>query len=156
MLQYKMLEECEPDGERRDWLFRPDQQLYDEVARMKLPDFRGVVHDYRLDSNPFYFKFVKRKIEYNTHNAFIVSLEHLKQLLVAPESKGPKGGIRISYNALDGMYLREDSMIGLIRSGYIGTHRAETEALEVLIKEASEGNKAIVLAWQQEMQESMQ
>ena len=54
------------------------------------------------------------------------------------------------------MYLREDSMIGLIRSGYIGTHRAETEALEVLIKEASEGNKAIVLAWQQEMQESIQ
>ncbi|WP_300717799.1 hypothetical protein [uncultured Desulfovibrio sp.] len=156
MLQYKMLEECEPDGERRDWLFRPDQQLYDEVARMKLPDFRDVAHDYRLDSNPFYFKFVKRKIESNTHNAFIVSLEHLKQLLVAPESKGPKGGIRISYNALDGMYLREDSMIGLIRSGYIGTHRAETEALEVLIKEASEGNKAIVLAWQQEMQESIQ
>lgn len=156
MLQYKMLEECEPNGERRDWLFRPDQQLYDEVARMKLPDFRDVEHDYRLDSNPFYFKFVKRKIESNTHNAFIVSLEHLKQLLVAPESKGPKGGIRISYNALDGMYLREDNMIGLIRSGYIGTHRAETEALKVLIKGAAEGNKAIVLAWQQEMQESMQ
>lgn len=156
MLQYKMLEECEPNGERRDWLFRPDQQLYDEVARMKLPDFRDVVHDYRLDSNPFYFKFVKRKIESNTHNAFIVSLEHLKQLLVAPESKGPKGGIRISYSALDGMYLHEDNMIGLIRSGYIGTHRAETEALKVLIKEAAEGNRAIVLAWQKKTQESIQ
>ncbi len=156
MLQYKMLEECEPDGERRDWLFRPDQQLYDEVARMKLPDFRGVAHDYRLDSNPFYFKFVKRKIESNTHNAFIVSLEHLKQLLVAPESKGPKGGIRISYNALDGMYLREDNMIGLIRSGYIGTHRAETKELAILIQEAAKGDKAIVLAWQKETQESMQ
>ncbi|WP_299391812.1 hypothetical protein [uncultured Desulfovibrio sp.] len=153
MIQYKMLEERASEGNGRDWLFRPDQQLYDEVARMKLPDFCGMVNDYRLNSNPFFFKFVKRTIESDNHRSFIVSLEHLRQILYSSESKGPKGGIRLSCNALDGTYLRENDIIGLIRSGYIGTHRAETESLKVLIKVAAEGNKAIILAWQKKIQE---
>ena len=39
-------------------------------------------------------------------------------------------------------------MIGLIRSGYVGTHRVQTDALSVLIDEVARGNRALVLAWQ--------
>lgn len=156
MLQYKMLEEDKQDSDSRDWLFRPDQQLRDEIARMRLPDFDGFLSDYRLSRNPFFFKFVKRKIVDDTHQSFLVSLDHLNQILAAPEAKGPKGGVRLSYEALDGTYLREADMLGLIRSGYIGTHKAETAALATIIQEAAKGNKAVVLAWQKKIQEAAQ
>jgi hypothetical protein len=153
MIQYKMLEEAKQDNDNRDWLFRPDQQLSDEIVRMRLPAFEGSLSDYRLSRNPFFFKFVKRKIVDDTHQSFLLSLDHLNQILAAPEARGPKGGIRLSYEALNGTYLREADMLGLIRSGYIGTHQSETEALKTIIHEVAKGNKALVLAWQQKVQE---
>ncbi|MDH4120351.1 MAG: hypothetical protein OEV94_01420 [Deltaproteobacteria bacterium] len=156
MLQYKMLEEDKQDSDNPDWLFRPNQQLRDEIARMQIPDFEGSLSDYRLSRNPFFFKFVRRKISGNTHKSFLVSLDHLNHILSAPEAKGPKGGVRISYNALDGTYLREADMLGLIRSGYIGTHKAETAELATIIEAVAKGNKAVVLAWQQKIQEAAQ
>ena len=156
MIQYKMLEEDKQANDNRDWLFRPDKQLRDEIARMRLPDFKGSLNDYRLSRNPFFFKFVKRKIVDDMHQSFFVSLDHLNKILASPEAKGPKGGVRLSYETLDGTYLREADMLGLIRSGYIGTHKAETAALATIIQEAAKGNKAVVLAWQQKTQEAAQ
>lgn len=152
MVQYKMLEETRQDNGNYDWLFRPDKQLRDEIVRMQIPVFKGVLSDYRLSRNPFFFKFVKRKIVDDSHQSFLVSLDHLNEILAAPENKGPKGGVCLSYEALDGTYLRETDMLGLIRSGYIGTHRAETAALKTIINEAAKGKKAVVLAWQQKVQ----
>ena len=156
MLQYKMLEEDNHESGSRDWLFRPDKQLHDEIARMHLPAFEGSLTDYRLNRNPFFFKFVKRKIVDDSHQSFIVSLDHLNQILTAPKNKGPKGGVRLSYQALEGTYLRDADLLSLIRSGYVGTHGAETEALTAIINEAAKGNKAVVLAWQQRVQEELQ
>lgn len=118
---------------------------------MQIPNFRETLADYRLSHNPFFFKFVKRKIVDESHQSFFVSLDHLKLILTSSHAKGPKGGIRLSYDALDGTYLREAGMISLIRSGYVGTHRAETEALITIISEVAKGNKALVLAWQKKV-----
>lgn len=152
MVQYKMLEEDRLEGENYDWWYRPNQQLRDEISRMQLPVFEGEVTDYRLSRCPFFFKFVKRKIMDNSPSSFLVSLEHLNKILTAPEFKGPKGGVRLSYESLNGTYLREADILSLIRSGYIGTHRAETEVLATIIHAAAKGDKAVVLAWQQKMQ----
>jgi hypothetical protein len=152
MIQYKMLEEDRNNGESLDWVFRPDKQLRDEIARMKIPALQEVSTDYRLNCNPFFFKFVKRKIVEDSHQSFLISLDHLNKILVSPEAKGPKKGVRLSYDALDGTYLRAADMISLIRSGYVGTHRAETKALATIISEVAKGNKAFVLAWQRKIQ----
>lgn len=151
MVQYKMLEEWKQDDKSHDWMFRPDKQFWDEISRMQLPGFQGALTDYRLSRNPFFFKFVKRKIVDDSHQSFLVSLDHLNQILASPEARGPKDGIRLSYDTLDGTYLREADMISLIRSGYVGTHRVETEALAMIISEVANGNKALVLAWQRKM-----
>lgn len=153
MLQYKMLKEAKQGGGRSDWRFRPDKQLRDEIARMQLPDFQEALTDYRLSRNPFFFKFVKRKIVDDSPQSFLISLAHLNQILASPEAKGPKNGIRLSYDNLDGTYLREADMISLIRSGYVGTHRAETKALATIILQVANGNKALVLAWQSKVHE---
>jgi hypothetical protein len=71
------------------------------------------------------------------------------QIRSSPNYKGPRGGIRLSYESLEGIYLRQADIIGLIRSGYIGTHREETEALSVIIESIAKGNRDLVIAWQQ-------
>lgn len=151
MIQYKMLEEDKKA--HGDWHFRPNKQLRDEIARMKIPAIQVATSDYRLNRNPFFFKFVKRKIVDDSHQSFLVSLDHLNHIITSPTAKGPKGGVRMSYDALDGTYLREADMVGLIRSGYVGTHGAETTALATIIDAVAKGNKAVVLAWQKKVRE---
>ena len=148
MVQYKMLEEERQRDGSSGWLFRPDNQFQVEVARMLIPASQGAMMDYRLNSSPFFFKFVKRTLIGSRPTSFLVSLDHLKQFLASPEAQGPRGGVRVSYDALDGTYLRQSDMISLISSGYVGTHRTQTEALATIIDEVSRGNRALVLAWQ--------
>lgn len=153
MVQYKMLEEDKKA--KGDWHFRPDEQLRAEIARMKIPAIQATPTDYRLSRNPFFFKFVKRKkIVDDSLQSFLVSLDHLNHILSTHAAKGPRGGVRMSYDALDGTYLREADMIGLIRSGYVGTHAAETTALATIINAVAKGNKAVVLAWQKKHAEN--
>lgn len=154
MIQYKMLKEGKQQGGSRDWMFSPDPQLRKEIARMKIPGIQTIPTDYRLSRSPFFFKFVKRKFVDDSHQSFVVSLDHLNQILASPVAQGPNGGVRVSYDALDGTYLREADIIGLIRSGYVGTHGAETTALAVIIDAVAKGSKAVVLAWQRKVEEN--
>jgi hypothetical protein len=119
---------------------------------MKLLPIKGKPDDYRLHRSPFFFKFVKRKGDGETHASFVVSLDHLTQYLDSPKSKGPKGGVRISFESLEGVYLRDTDLLGLIRTGYVGTHRIETDMLKPIIKAVSEGKRALVVAWQRAFQ----
>jgi len=153
MVQYKMLKlSRSASSTQTDWIFRSDPQLKKEVDRMKLPKTMQASNDYRLNGSPFYFKFVKRKGDGISHQSFVISLDHFNKILKSSGGKGPKKGIRISYDALDGAYLRESDLIGLIRSGYIGTHRVESDALNPIIEQVAHGNRALVLAWQKRFQ----
>jgi hypothetical protein len=150
MVQYKMLEKStkKEDLQEKDWIYRPDQQFYDEMKRMSLLSSYTNSNDYRLNSNPFYLKFVSRIQGNGSPEGFVISLDHFKHLSEKPESKGERGGIRLSYNILNGTYLRESDFLGLIRSGYIGTHSEDSQHLAAIINSVIEGEKAIVLAWQ--------
>lgn len=148
MVQYKMLE---PVGD--DWQFRRDAQLDKEIARMKIPPTKTAADGYRLHASPFFFKFVRRKGDGDKHSSFIMTLEHLNRILASPAGKGAKGGVRLSYEGLKGAYLREADLLGLIRSGYIGTHQVETDALKPIIESVSKGDRALVLAWQKTVHE---
>ena len=153
MIQYKMLEQ-ENGGRGKYWIYRADDRLRKQIAKMVIPEFQGSRSDYRLNATPFYFKFVKRRREIGESlQPFLISLEHLGQILSSPNAEGPRGGIRLDYDALDGTYLRESDIIGLIRSGYIGTHRAMSSHLAAIISEVSRGNRALVLAWQKRISE---
>ncbi len=152
MVQYKMLEQhTDPGTAKSEWMFRPDDQLSKELNRMILPPFKGDVADYRLHRDPFFFKFVRRKGDGISHRSFVVSLQHFTRLLASPLCKGPKGGLRISFEALEGLYLREADLVGLIRSGYLGTHKTESQALHLLIQKVAEGDRALVVAWQRQV-----
>ena len=57
---------------------------------------------------------------------------------------GPRGGLRIAYSELNGHYLRGETFVDLVRSGYIGSHSATTDHLQTLIDiTLSEGRAAV-------------
>jgi hypothetical protein len=147
MVQYKMLEPVlRSDGEK-DWVYRPDSNLDSEIERMRK---FSVAHppgalEYRLNPQVFYMKFVKR--DGSLQNAgIIMPVDHFEQVRADPASKGPRGGTRVSFDALGGRYMRQGPFVDLIRSGYIGAHAQTTSHLKTLVNAIVSGNRALVAA----------
>lgn len=149
MLQYKMLDPT-GSGENKDWIYRPDVKLDEEISRMK--KFAGMhkpgEHEYRLNPTVFYLKFVKRNGSIQS-GGIITPLDHYEKIKASPLCKGPRDGLRISYNSLAGRYLRKDPFLDLIRSGYIGAYIEQTKQLKTLVDALLTNNRAIVVAIQE-------
>lgn len=148
MLQYKMLEPSEDD--KKDWIYRPDDQLEKEIERMKkfsssLPPGK---YEYRFNPAVFYMKFVKRNGAIAGGGGIITPLDHYEKLLDDPSCKGPRDGIRISYESLGGRYMRENAFGDLVRSGYIGAHADTTTQLKTIIDALLSNDRAVVAAIQ--------
>lgn len=152
MLQYKMLQPAGKSGEQTDWVYRPDSQLDAEIARMKA---FSAAHppgpkEYRLSPQVFYMKFVKRDASVR-EGGIVIPLDHFEKVRADSLFVGPKGGLRLSYQALNGSYLRQTPFLDLVKCGYVGAHATTTAEFQSLIKEILNGNKAIVAAVQQKV-----
>ncbi len=149
MLQYKMLEPDNRKAGRKDWIYRPDAQLEQEIKRMQrfATNHPPGQYEYRLNTQVFYLKFVKRDGAISDA-PIITPLDHFEQIRANPASQGPRGGIRVSFNNLDGRYLRQTAFLDLLRSGYIGAHAEITAHFRTLIQQVIQGNKALVMAVQ--------
>jgi hypothetical protein len=152
MLQYKMLEPAGKVGEATDWIYRPDSQLDTEIARMKA---FAVAHapgpkEFRLNPQIFYLKFVKRDAKLGG-SGIIMPLDHFEIVRTDKSFKGPKAGVRLSYSALNGRYLRQDPFLDLVRCGYVGAYARTTAKLRALIAAILAGDKAVVVAVQQKV-----
>ena len=148
LVQYKMLEQ-EGSGDKTRWVYRPDTQLEKELNRMRkfVIDDSDQVSSYRLNSQAFYMKLVKRDSGQLTASATI-PLDHFEGLLVSPEHQGARGAVCLDYKALSGRYLRNQTFIDLVSSGYIGTQDAELESWEALIDSVIDGDRAVIAAIQ--------
>jgi hypothetical protein len=148
MVQYKMLDRV-GSGFDGDWIYRPDGNLASEVARMdtfsKLAS--GSTQEYRLNSDVFYLKFVKRD-GLLTNGSIVTPLEHFKQFINLPGARGPRDGVRISYDSLEGSYMRHGTFIDLMQAGYIGSYADDTQNFQVLIEEVMRNNRSVVAAIQ--------
>ena len=76
-----------------------------------------------------------------------MSKGHLDQLLADERLRGTRGGLRVSFQSLDGHYLKGEAFVEVIRSGYIGSRGATTEHLLSLIEAALVGGRAVVAAF---------
>lgn len=148
MVQYKMLE---PDRKKggTDWLYRPDGQLDKEMERMKR---FGQSHapgplEYRINPEVFYLRFVRRDANLGK-SAVTMPIGHFRVLRRNPDCKGPRGAFRISYESLDGRYLRQNGFLDLIRSGYIGAYAQTTTDLNSIIEDILKNGRAVVAAYQ--------
>lgn len=148
MLQYKMLEQKGAAG-AENWVYRTDTQFKKELARMQR--FRSGAKpspgEYRLNPEVFYFKFVKRMAA-QSDASLIVPLDHLEVLMGGAKPRGSRGSVRISYDALEGRYLRQTGFVDLLRSGYIGAYATTTADLRTLIEATIREGRALVVAVQ--------
>lgn len=148
MVQYKMLEPSRSGGDT-DWLYRPDGQFNKELARMKRFNQAHAPGplEYRINPQVFYLRFVRRDAQLGK-SAVTMPIEHFEVLRGDPACKGPKGAFRISYNTLDGRYLRQDGFLDLVSAGYIGAYAKGTGDLTTLINAILKSNRAVVVAVQ--------
>jgi hypothetical protein len=105
-------------------------------------------HEYRLNPAVFYLKFVKRDGSISS-GGIITPIDHFVRLREDPACRGPKGGLRVSYDGLAGRYLRQRAFLDLLRSGYIGAHAETTQHLQTLVEAVLNGDRAVVAAIQQ-------
>ena len=157
MVQYKMLEH-EPGEHADEWIFRPNRQFDNQVAKMKNLNLCNspTENEYRINPQPFYLRFVRRDVNLG-RNTVTIPIDHYEALLKNPEFRGPRGGIRVSYRSLDGRYLRQKSFIELVSSGYIGSHAKSTAELKDIIESILKDRKSVVAAvqakWNKEKKE---
>lgn len=150
MLQYKMLEPLGNDQAETDWIYRLDDKLDEEIRRMRKFDARHAPepYEYRLNPSVFYLKFVKRNAAIG-NAGIVIPLDHFEKLRVDPRCRGPKKGLRVSYESLSGRYLRQSAFLDLVRSGYIGAHAETTGHMKALVDAVLNSNRAVVAAIQQ-------
>ncbi len=144
MVQHKMLE---PLG--GSWVYRPDSQLSEEIARMETFERQGHggEDEYRLHPGVFYLKFVKRDASLR-QGGILMPLDHFRSFVATPASRGPRGGVRVDYDALGGRYMREQPFVDLIRAGYIGAYSEDTMSLRTIVDAILDNNRAVVTAIQ--------
>ena len=161
MVQYKMMEPQErkshivkndlyeyTEQEDSEWIIPINRQFREELSRMARFDRDlSAKGPFQLNPGAFFFKLVKRYASVDAAG-IILSLGHLKELILEGKASGPRGGLRVSYNSLQGHYLRGEAFVELIRSGYIGTRGATTDHLRELIEAAVNGERAVVAAVQ--------
>ncbi len=147
MLQYKMLEPEDADAIVTDWIYRPDGQLEEEIARMRVfdRDLAPDSTDYRFNSGMFYLKFVKRDAAIR-HGAILTPLDHFEALRSDPACRGPQNGFRITYDSLGGRYLREQPFLDLVYAGYIGARATTTAQILPLVEAVLTNDRGVVAA----------
>jgi hypothetical protein len=155
MVQYKMLERS-GGGPQTDWTFRPNEQFENEIARMKLfaPSSGPGSHEYRLNPAALYIKFVKRNALLR-NGSILVPLDHFDIIRKSPRCQGPKKGLVVSFEKLEGQYMRHTAFVDLLRSGYIGAHTTDTTNLKTLVDATLNGNRAVVAAVQSRLAASL-
>jgi hypothetical protein len=146
MVQYKMLE-ADGAGSADDWTYTQDRHLSKQLTAMERFARRaGSGGTYRLSGEFFYFKFVRR---YGApDSSFLIPLDHFRELAGHPAGPSRLRRLRLSYEALQGRYMRQTTFYNLLQSGYIGADSATTGALRTLINDLLSGGDALVVAIQ--------
>lgn len=154
MIQYKMLEMVGGKG-KINWIYRPDAQLDAELKRMEIWDPSGNADDYRMLRDPFYFKFVTRRTIEKKPDAFYMPKDHFNMVHRDPKMHRPCEGVRIDRQKLRNSCLRSEVMLGLIRSGYVGTHGVEKDEIVEHIDGMASNQKAYVIAWKRRLRQEV-
>jgi hypothetical protein len=148
LVQYKMLMPQGGGDEPTDWVYREDEHLQKQLKTMRLfGQNQWAVDGFRLNREAFYFKFVRRQ-EPETAKNVLLPLGHFEGLLHDQNFRTARGNIRVSYNGLDGRYMRQTAFFDLLQAGYIGSDASTTEHLRALIDGVLSRNDSLVIAVQ--------
>ena len=141
------------------WVYKisPTSNLHAQLNRMaafrsateSLPSSSPTLWSYRLNDQPFYFKFCEQFRPDARDDALIRGITlcetHLREFLTLPEAQGPKGGLTVGYNNCP-RYLNNTEFIQLARVGWIGAGMQAVAFLAKVLKSNQKGGRAAMLA----------
>ncbi|HGM4786427.1 hypothetical protein [Stenotrophomonas maltophilia] len=157
MVQYKAMEREERRNRPAEAVYRlPDAQLKEEIDRMDAvlralktcgPDTD--IGGYRLTENPFFLKLCPRLV-FNPDDVGLVPgmylpLDYWKLLENDPGIKGPRGGLRITYENAK-RHFDNTSFITVVSKAWVGTRPSQSQVLRDVIRETLETGKAVAIA----------
>ncbi len=154
LLQYKRMSK-----RNNGWVYQisPSSNLYNQLSSMtsfrsavaSQPSSPPTLWSYRLNDNPFYFKFCEQFRPDARDDSLIHGITmceaHLREFLDLPESRGPKGGLSVGYHNCP-RYLNNTEFIQLSRVGWIGAGMQALSLLQKVLKANRKGGRAAMFA----------
>jgi hypothetical protein len=157
MVQYKAMERADRKSGIPLYLYRlPDSQLKEEIDRMDalLGALRACASNtdiggFRLTENPFFLKLCPRLV-FNPDDVGLVPgmylpLDYWKLLENDSGIKGPKGGLRITYENAK-RHFDNTSFTTIVSKAWIGTTPSQSQVLQDVIRATLETGKAVTIA----------
>lgn len=156
LVQYKMMSAEGSRNKPSGWIFRPDDQFRDQLARMRNVEIsqRGQEDTetghttYRLGKSLTYFKFCRHDagLEANTQlmKGSYASTDFID--LILAHDRGPRGGLVIDGEMLRDRALDNAAFISLVRTSLIGSSGATTDELCRVMEASLEGQRSVVFA----------
>lgn len=153
LVQYKLMKER---SDTEGFYYRPDEQLYKEVAR--IDEFQDKVkvsekifsHDgFRLNHDGFLYKLVPNKgLQAATEKliaGMYITNSYMKFLLGNNGPKGERGGRIITFKNSP-RYLTNTEFSGMVNRGWIGTSSDQSNSLAQLISKFLTTGRALMVA----------
>ena len=157
MVQYKAMDRADRKSGIPLYLYRlPDAQLKEEIDRMDavLVALKGCapntdIGGFRLTENPFFLKLCPRLV-FNPDSVGLVPgmylpLDYWKLLENDPGIKGPKGGLRITYENAK-RHFDNTSFTTVVSKAWVGTTPSQSQVLQEVIRTTLETGKAVAIA----------
>ncbi len=157
MVQYKAMERADRKSGIPIYLYRlPNAQLKEEIDRMDavLSALKACapnkgIGGFRLTENPFFLKLCPRLV-FNPDDVGLVPgmylpLDYWKLLENDPGIKGPKGGLRITYENAK-RHFDNTSFTTVVSKAWAGTTPSQSQVLQDVIRTTLETGKAVAIA----------
>lgn len=157
MVQYKAMEREDRRNRPADAVYRlPDAQLKEEIDRMdavlgtlKACGPNTDIGGYRLAENPFFLKLCPRLV-FNPDDVGLVPgmylpLDYWKLLENDPGIKGPRGGLRITYESAK-RHFDNTAFTTVVSKAWVGTTPSQSQVLQDVIRETLKTGKAVAIA----------
>lgn len=157
MVQYKAMEREDDENGVGDDVFRlPNAQLKEETNRMdvvlgalKACAINADIGGFRLTENPFFLKLCRRLVfnpdDVRLAPGMYLPLDYWKLLENDPGIKGPKGGLRITYENAK-RYFDNTSFATVVSKAWVGTTPSQSQVLQDVIRATLETGKAVAIA----------
>lgn len=156
MVQYKAMEREDRRNRPAEAVYRPDEQLKEEIKRMdtvlsalKACESNTDIGGYRLAENPFFLKLCSRLV-FNPDDVGLVPgmylpLDYWKLLEIDPGIQGPRGGLRITYENAK-RHFDNTAFTTVVSKAWVGTTPSQSQVLRDVIRANLETGKAVAIA----------
>ena len=141
------------------WFYQisPSSNLNDQLVSMASfrsaaashPSSPPTLWSYRLNDNPFYFKFCEQFRPEARDDSLIPGITmcetNLREFLSLPEAHGPKGGLSVGYHNCP-RYFNNTEFIQLARAGWIGAGMQSVSFLKKVLEANQKGGRTAMFA----------